>query len=212
MVLIIYWRWVKSNISTSKGFITQTLESSFHPGSKAWKTLIGRLACVPRPPHPRSLFWLVTCTASLKGPLPPSEPAMPLLRVRQQVGLSGQLGDRGQLPSEEQSKAGGGEGWIWGSHRTGPYDRDKKKKKEERKQNKNTFKCTHSGENTSRDRTGEALRGRSNNRESEAEGGLRLLTHPGASGEKQPEKGGEEGDIIPLDLMDWGQMNEDCLH
>lgn len=39
--------------------------------------------------------------------------------------MRGRLGDRGQLPSEEQSNAGGGEGWIWGSHRTGPYDRDK---------------------------------------------------------------------------------------
>lgn len=51
--------------------------------------------------------------------------------------MSGQLGDRGQLPSEEQSNAGGGEGWIWGSHRTGPYDRDKKNK------NKNTLFNVH---------------------------------------------------------------------
>lgn len=49
-----------------------------------------------------------------------------------QVGLSGLLGDHGQLPSEEQSNAGGGEGWIWGSHRTGPHDRDKEEKKKKK--------------------------------------------------------------------------------
>lgn len=68
--------------------------------------------------------WSAALSVRPVTPLHPSPLSLPLL-LPQQVGLSGRLGDRGQLPSGEQSNAGGGEGWIWGSHSTGPYDRDK---------------------------------------------------------------------------------------
>lgn len=55
-----------------------------------------------------------------------------------------------------------------------------------------------------RERAGEALRrtGGETHRGSGGNTGTRLLTHPGSSREKRREKGGEEGEIILLDLMD----------
>lgn len=60
--------------------------------------------------------------------------------------MSGLLGDRGQLPSEEQSNVGGGEDLIRGSRRTGPQDRNNNNNN-----NRNTFYWTHSGERIHKD-------------------------------------------------------------
>lgn len=92
--------------------------------------------------------------------------------------------------TQEEERAGHG-----GSHRTGPYERYQNITKTEET---HFLMCTFRGKYTKTPswrgfkRTGKPLRKVKGKRE-------RLLTHPGASGEKRRKKRGE---IIPLDLMD----------
>lgn len=109
--------------------------------------------------------------------------------------MSGE-GNRGQLPSEEQSNAGGGEAGHGGSRRAGPDERHPEITEKE----KNTLFHVHIPREVYKEPELErpSCGGRSTG-DREGRGGGRLLTHPGASGEKRRRR---RGDIIPLDLMD----------